>query len=68
MIADHDDAGALLSQMRELANGYTPPSGARAAFESLYRALSQFERDLHEHVHLENKILFPRAVALEQAC
>ena len=65
MIAEHDDAGALLEQIRELSGGYTPPAGACPTFHALYRALDAFERDLHQHVHLENNILFPRAIALE---
>lgn len=67
MIAEHDDAGALLARIRELTRGYTIPSGACASFQALYRALQDFERDLHQHIHLENNILFPRAVALEEA-
>lgn len=65
MLADHDDAGAVLARMRELSDGYTPPEDACPTFRGLYQALVEFERDLHQHVHLENNILFPRAVALE---
>lgn len=67
MIAEHDDAGALLSQIRALSNGYAAPGGACPTFLALYRGLEEFERELHHHVHLENNILFPRAVAMEQA-
>ena len=67
MVAEHDDAGALLSQIRELSHGYTAPSGACPTFLALYRGLEEFERDLHQHIHLENNILFPRAVEIEQA-
>jgi regulator of cell morphogenesis and NO signaling len=67
MVAEHDDAGALLSQIRSLSNGYTAPPGACPTFLALYRGLEEFERDLHHHVHLENNILFPRAVEMEQA-
>lgn len=67
MVADHDDAAALLSQIRNLTNDYMAPSGVCATFRALFAALEAFERDLHEHVHLENNILFPRAIALEQA-
>lgn len=65
MIADHDDAGALLAQIRNLSNEYNAPAGACPTFLSLYRGLQEFERDLHRHVHLENNILFPRAVEME---
>ena len=67
MLAEHDDAGALLARIRELSGGFAPPSGACPTFLALYRGLEDFERDLHRHVHLENNILFPRAVAMEQA-
>ncbi len=67
MVAEHDDAGALLSQIRDLSNGYTAPRGACPTFMALYRGLEEFERDLHHHVHLENNILFPRAVEMEEA-
>ena len=66
MMAEHDDAGALLAQIRELSNGYKPPAGACPTFVGLFHALEEFERDLHHHVHLENNILFPRAVEMEQ--
>lgn len=45
--------------------GYTPD--ACVTYQTLYRALEAFERDLHEHIHLENNILFPRSVDLEAA-
>jgi regulator of cell morphogenesis and NO signaling len=66
MVAEHDDAGALLSQIRALSHGYTAPSEACPTFLALYRGLEEFERDLHRHIHLENNILFPRAVEMEQ--
>jgi regulator of cell morphogenesis and NO signaling len=67
MLAEHDDAGALLSQIRELSHGYTAPNGACPTFLALYAGLEDFERDLHQHIHLENNILFSRAVEMEQA-
>lgn len=66
MTAEHESAGEILSGMRALASGYRPPPDACASFQALYRALEEFERDLHWHVHLENNILFPRAIAREQ--
>lgn len=65
MIADHEDAGAILLKLRALTGGYTAPVNACPTFRALYGALEEFERDLHWHVHLENNILFPRAIALE---
>lgn len=67
MMAEHDDAGAILSQLRALSNGYTAPAGACPTYVALYSGLEDFERDLHRHVHLENNILFPRAMELERA-
>jgi regulator of cell morphogenesis and NO signaling len=66
MIADHETAGAILSKMRALSHGFKPPEDACATFHALYQALEEFERDLHWHVHLENNILFPRAIAAER--
>ena len=65
MIADHEDAGAILLKIRTLTNGHTAPAGACSSFRALYAALDEFERDLHRHVHLENNILFPRAISAE---
>lgn len=65
MMADHDDAGALLASIRELSDGFTPPVGACPTYAGLYHSLAEFESDLHRHVHLENNILFPSAVQME---
>jgi len=67
MIADHDDAGALLAEIRKLSQDFHTPDGACPTYVGLYQALEEFERDLHRHVHLENNILFPRAVEMEAA-
>jgi regulator of cell morphogenesis and NO signaling len=66
MMAEHDDAGALLAKIRQLSNGYAPPEGACTSFIAMYRGIEEFERDLHQHVHLENNILFPRVIELER--
>ena len=67
MLADHDDAGALLAKMRDLSGNYRAPDGSCASNRGLYHALEEFERDLHLHVHLENNILFPRAMEMERS-
>ena len=67
MMAEHDNAGELLKQMRSASRGYTLPDGACPTYAALYRGLEEFEQDLHTHVHLENNILFPRAVELERS-
>ena len=65
--AEHASAGAALGTMRMLTGGYEPPENACPTFRGLYHGLAELERDMHVHVHLENAILFPRAVALAQA-
>lgn len=67
MLADHDDAGELLAKMRALSAGYQAPEWACPSYRGLYNGLEEFERDLHQHIHLENNILFPRAVEMERA-
>lgn len=67
MMQEHDAAGALVKQIRAASSAYTPPANACASYQALYRDLQEFEADLHQHVHLENNILFPRAVEMEAA-
>ena len=66
MLHEHDSAGNSLRRMRQLSDGYNTPQGACTSYKTLYFALEEFERDLHQHVHLENNILFPRAIKMEQ--
>ncbi|MFB3825562.1 MAG: iron-sulfur cluster repair di-iron protein [Bryobacteraceae bacterium] len=66
MVYEHDNAGAALEQMRSLSGNYTAPQDACNTFRAMYHGLEELEADLHQHIHLENNILFPRAVALEQ--
>jgi regulator of cell morphogenesis and NO signaling len=63
MEAEHDEAGALLRRLRELTDGYAVPQGACNTWTALWHALADLERAMHEHIHLENNILFPRALA-----
>jgi regulator of cell morphogenesis and NO signaling len=65
MEAEHEVAGEALRQIRKVTCGFVPPSDACPTFRALYEELEQFEEDLHEHVHLENNILFPRAIEAE---
>jgi regulator of cell morphogenesis and NO signaling len=62
---EHDDAAQALAHLRRLTNGYTPPADACNTFRGLYHGLAELEKALHEHIHLENNVLFPRAAALE---
>ena len=65
MRRDHAKAGEEMQRIRELSNDFTAPENASISFRELYEGLRSFEQDLHHHVHLENNILFPRAIALE---
>lgn len=67
MTQEHDAAGALVAEMRELSGNYVPPAGACPTYHAFYLGLYEFEQDLHQHIHLENNILFPRAIAMEEA-
>ncbi len=63
MEAEHESAGNALKQLRELTNNYFPPEGACNTYRGLFAGLEELERDLHWHIHKENNILFPRALA-----
>jgi regulator of cell morphogenesis and NO signaling len=65
MEMEHDQAGGALAKMRELTDGFTPPDWACNTYRAMLDALAHLENDLHQHVHKENNILFPRAIALE---
>ena len=67
MEAEHAAAGDTLYAVRSLSNTYTVPQDACTTYQVTYQELRQFEEDLHRHVHLENNILFPSAIALEQS-
>ena len=62
---EHQDAGVALKTLRATSQDYTPPEDACTSFRALYTALGNFEKDLHQHIHLENNVLFPRALAME---
>lgn len=66
MEMEHEAVGANLEVLREITNGYELPGDACASYSLLYRMLDEFEDDLHLHIHLENNILFPKAVELER--
>jgi len=67
MELEHDSAGAALKEISALSGDYTAPDDACFSYKAIYAALKEFETDLHQHVHLENNILFPRAIELEQS-
>ncbi len=65
MTQEHDAAGALMAEMHRLSQNFTTPEDACPTFHAFYDGLKEFEQDLHQHIHLENNILFPRAIELE---
>ena len=64
-IAQHEEAGRLLKSMRSLTAGYEKPADGCPTFYALFDAMEELESDLHNHIHLENNILFPRSVRQE---
>ncbi len=65
MMQEHDGAGEALRSLRSVTKDYNLPGDACISYRTLYHVLQGFESDLHQHIHLENNILFPRAVAME---
>jgi len=66
MEMEHELVGKNLEEIRTITNNYTLPEDACASYSLLYRMLDEFEEDLHLHIHLENNILFPKALKIEQ--
>ena len=64
---EHDEAGNILKKMRELTKDYALPDGSCPTFTALYVGLDALEKDLHQHIHLENNVLFPLAQEMENA-
>ncbi len=65
MELEHSEAGSALEKLRELTDDYTPPQWACNTYRAMFDALAELERDLHQHIHKENNILFPRAIKME---
>ncbi|MGA7721158.1 MAG: iron-sulfur cluster repair di-iron protein [Ignavibacteriaceae bacterium] len=66
MEAEHIIAGDSMSQIRKLTNNFNPPEEVCTTFKTYFNELKEFEEDLHQHVHLENYLLFPRAIELQE--
>jgi regulator of cell morphogenesis and NO signaling len=64
---EHDGAGTLMREIRALSDDFTPPEWACNTYRALFAKLEEFEGDLHRHVHLENNVLFPKALAADGA-
>lgn len=62
--SEHDQAGAALAKFKELTDHYTPPDWACNTFRALYEGLEQLEENMHQHVHKENNVLFPRVLGI----
>jgi len=63
---EHDLAGNALAILNESTDGYTPPEWACNTYRAMLDSLAQLERDMHQHIHKENNVLFPKAIQLEQ--
>ncbi|MBO2605228.1 iron-sulfur cluster repair di-iron protein [Shewanella algae] len=61
---EHDEAGQILAKLQRLTNHYQAPEHACTTWRVCYATLAEFEADLHRHIHLENNLLFPKALAL----
>ena len=63
---EHCKSVEILNDMRKMTNNYYAPDNAGMTVKVLFNELKKFEKDLHHHIHLENNILFPKAIALEK--
>jgi len=66
MEVEHEEAGEIMRKIAELSDNFTPPQGACNTYRAFYAKLQEFEEDLHQHIHLENNILFPKSLKLEK--
>lgn len=64
MEQEHDHAGSIMAEIRELTNQYNPPADACTTYRLSFATLEAFEKDLHRHVHMENNVLFPNAIKM----
>lgn len=66
MLAEHDVVGELFKEINRLTEGYAPPADACTSYTMMLKGLQEMELDLHEHIHKENNVLFPRVLEMEQ--
>lgn len=66
MEEDHEAAGEILEAMQKISSNYTAPADACNSYQFLYKKLKELDEDLHQHIHLENNILFPKALKLDK--
>lgn len=67
MNSEHDRVGELLVTLRRQTGGYEPPEDACPTWRALYAGCAEMEADVHQHVHLENNLLFPKIIGLEMS-
>ncbi|MFY0652515.1 MAG: iron-sulfur cluster repair di-iron protein [Cyclobacteriaceae bacterium] len=67
MEMEHENAGDIFKEIAEISGNYTLPQDSCSTYQVLYKKLKEFQEDLHQHIHLENNILFPKAKELEQS-
>ena len=65
MNSEHEGAGELLAELHRLSGDFTTPAGECPTYLAYYAGLKEFQQDLHQHIHLENNILFPRAILMD---
>jgi regulator of cell morphogenesis and NO signaling len=63
---EHSIEGERFDRIATLTDGFTPPEDACSTYKVTYQMLKEFEQDLHKHIHLENNILFPKAIELQE--
>lgn len=66
MMNEHENEGERFRKIASLTNDYTPPADACNTYRVTFSLLKEFEEDLHLHIHLENNILFPKSIAMEE--
>jgi regulator of cell morphogenesis and NO signaling len=66
MMQEHDNEGDRFREIANLTNNYTAPADGCTTYKVAFAMLQEFEQDLHKHIHLENNILFTKAVILEE--
>lgn len=67
MMHENDIEGERFNKIASLSNQYTPPQNSCNTHRVTFASLKEFEDDLHLHIHLENNILFPKAIEMEQS-
>ena len=67
MMEEHTTEGDRFAKIAELSNNYTPPADGCTTYRVAFQLMQEFENDLHLHIHLENNILFPKAIEMEKS-